>query len=182
MIWFSADYHFGHYTNTERGIIQYCNRPFPNVDVMNEVIIERHNEIVRPDDFVFFLGDLTFQKNTDELLDRMNGKFTFIRGNHDKNIRKLPMLMDATIRLKGGKIVHMTHRPENTDTKADILLCGHVHEKWKVRPMKGYNGSSKLLINVGVDVWNFYPVSVDRVVSMSKGNGHYHEEEICYGV
>ena len=67
---------------------------------MNETIISRHNEVVGPGDFVFFLGDLTFQKNTSELLDRMNGKFTFIRGNHDKNIRGLPMLVDATIRLK----------------------------------------------------------------------------------
>ena len=182
MIWLSADYHWSHQTTAERGIIQYCNRPFPNVEAMNEAIITRHNEVVGPNDFVFFLGDLTFQKNTGELLDRMNGKFTFIRGNHDKNIRGLPMLVDATIRLKGGRIVHMTHRPDNTDPKADILLCGHVHNAWKIRPLKDKSGRTKLLINVGVDVWNFYPVSIDRLVSMSEGNGHYHKDEVSYGI
>lgn len=42
-----------------------------------------------------------------------------------------------------------------------ILLCGHIHEKWKT------NKSSKgtLMINVGVDVWDFKPVSLDQIVA-----------------
>jgi calcineurin-like phosphoesterase family protein len=35
------------------------------------------------------------------------------------------------------------------------LLCGHVHDKWKV------NGK---MLNVGVDVWDFKPVSVTDIV------------------
>ncbi len=40
-----------------------------------------------------------------------------------------------------------------------ILLCGHIHEKWKT------NKSSKgtLMINVGVDVNNFTPISIDQI-------------------
>jgi calcineurin-like phosphoesterase family protein len=34
------------------------------------------------------------------------------------------------------------------------LLCGHVHNRWKKQ------GRS---INVGVDVWNFYPVSLEEI-------------------
>ncbi len=177
MIWFSSDYHFYH-TN----ILKYCNRPFETVDEMNEEIIKRHNELVSPHDFVFFLGDLTFKRGTGELLNRMNGVFTYIYGNHDKNIRSLPMIMDATIRIKGGKILHMTHRPDNTDRSCDYLVCGHVHEKWKVQHLKGHNGVNKILINVGVDVWNFYPVSLDKVISMSRGNGHVYKDEMCNGI
>jgi calcineurin-like phosphoesterase family protein len=34
------------------------------------------------------------------------------------------------------------------------LLCGHVHDKWKIKGK---------MINVGVDVWNFYPISLDEI-------------------
>lgn len=41
----------------------------------------------------------------------------------------------------------------------DILLCGHIHEKWLTkRSSKG-----TLMINVGVDVWNYTPVSLDQI-------------------
>jgi len=43
-----------------------------------------------------------------------------------------------------------------------ILLCGHVHEKWKTR--RSPNGT--LMINVGVDVWDFKPVSLDEIVTL----------------
>lgn len=40
-----------------------------------------------------------------------------------------------------------------------ILLCGHIHEKWKTkRSSKG-----TLMINVGVDVWGMAPVSIDEI-------------------
>jgi calcineurin-like phosphoesterase family protein len=34
------------------------------------------------------------------------------------------------------------------------LLCGHVHEKWKIK---------NKMINIGVDVWNFSPVSIEDI-------------------
>lgn len=40
-----------------------------------------------------------------------------------------------------------------------ILLNGHVHETWKTRR----SPKGTLMINVGVDVWNFRPVSVEQL-------------------
>jgi calcineurin-like phosphoesterase family protein len=40
---FSSDYHFYH-----KNVIKYCNRPFNNVEEMNEKIISNHNKLVRP--------------------------------------------------------------------------------------------------------------------------------------
>ena len=49
--WWTSDYHFSHFN-----IISYCNRPFKTAEEMNETIIKRHNERVKPDDTVFFLA------------------------------------------------------------------------------------------------------------------------------
>ena len=51
--WWTSDYHFSHFN-----IIRYCKRPFKTAEEMNETIIKRHNERVKPDDTVFFLGGL----------------------------------------------------------------------------------------------------------------------------
>lgn len=45
-----------------------------------------------------------------------------------------------------------------------ILLCGHVHEKWQTK--RSSNGT--LMINVGVDVHNFTPVSLDQIMDIIK--------------
>ena len=60
MIFFTADEHYGHQslTNPQRGIIQYCNRPFrtkdglPDIKLMDETLIANHNRVVGPDDSI----------------------------------------------------------------------------------------------------------------------------------
>ena len=42
-------------------IIRYCERPFKSAEEMNKVIIRKHNERVKPEDTVFFLGDFIFK-------------------------------------------------------------------------------------------------------------------------
>lgn len=54
---------------------------------------------------------------------------------------------------------HAKHRPEDDGT---ILLCGHVHEKWKVR----YTEAGTAMVNVGVDVWDYKPVSEDELCEL----------------
>ena len=54
-IWLTADTHFFHHN-----VIRYCNRPYENVDQMNESLIETWNECIKPDDLVYHLGDFGF--------------------------------------------------------------------------------------------------------------------------
>lgn len=48
------------------------------------------------------------------------------------------------------------------EDEGQVLLHGHVHEKWRTkRTSKG-----TLMINVGVDVWNFRPVSLYQILDL----------------
>ena len=80
-VFFTADTHFGH-----RNIIAYANRPFASVEEMDEVLIERWNERVRPHDVVYHLGDfsLTRGPRTGEILGRLHGEIHIVWGNHDR--------------------------------------------------------------------------------------------------
>ena len=77
--YFGSDWHIDH-----KNIIKYDNRPFSSIDEMNETIIENHNDIVRPVDNFYFLGDFCFSSRTEYFLERLNGNLFFIKGNHDK--------------------------------------------------------------------------------------------------
>lgn len=80
--WFTSDTHFGH-TN----ILRYSNRPFSDVDHMNEEIIKRWNALVSPEDTVYHLGDVALGPIDKSLacVGRLNGfKILVDDGNHDR--------------------------------------------------------------------------------------------------
>lgn len=56
MIYFTADTHFGH-----ENIIRFCNRPFPDLETMNETLIENWNQRVCSNDTIYIIGDLFFR-------------------------------------------------------------------------------------------------------------------------
>ena len=83
---FTSDTHFNH-----ANIIKFCNRPFKDVEQMNEVMIANWNSVIGKDDTVFHLGDFCLGGAAEwtKILDRLNGKIYLIMGNHDlKNIRQ----------------------------------------------------------------------------------------------
>ncbi len=164
--WFTSDYHLGH-----ANIIEYCDRPFKDLDTMNETIIRNHNARVKPSDTVFFIGDFCFHNSSggkvgeggltksQEYIDRLNGNIVFIKGNHDKNNSLNTCLSSGVINL-GGYDIFLTHRPEDYNHRYKINLVGHVHKDWKSKGMK----NNVVLINVGVDVWGFKPISIQEIL------------------
>lgn len=81
MRFFTSDTHFGH-----KRIIELCNRPYADVEDMNENLIKNWNDTVAPDDEVFHLGDVALGpwSEWDGLLSRLNGHITLVIGNHDR--------------------------------------------------------------------------------------------------
>ena len=116
-IFFYSDPHFGH-----KNVIKYCNRPFEDVAHMKEELIRRYNEVVGPNDLVYWLGDCFFcgVKEATEIMARLNGKKVLIRGNHDRKSEKMlqigfdAVLENAEIRIANQrvKMCHFPYRPE----------------------------------------------------------------------
>lgn len=175
MIYFSSDYHFNH----NRGFI-YQARGFPDVESMNEAIIQRHNSIVKPDDIVYVLGDLCLGGGTDEMLqknkeliERLNGRIGIIRGNHDSDNR-----YEMYLSCKNVEAVHaaqylnykgyhfyLSHYPTLTGNfekeslkQCVINLYGHTHQKNK------FYQDIPFVYNVGVDAHDCYPVNIDTII------------------
>ena len=106
MNYFTADLHL-HHENRNGGIVNLCNRPYPNVPTMTQDLIQKSNEIVTDSDTIHDLGDVAFRCSAwdvVESLKQMNGKRIILLGNHDKALRqayKKGLLKDL---IKRGKI------------------------------------------------------------------------------
>ena len=181
---FTSDTHFNH-----ANIIRFCNRPFKDLEQMNEVMITNWNNAISKDDTVFHLGDFCLGGAAEwtKILDRLNGKIYLIMGNHDlKNIRQgfisrfehVAMQMRIEI---GKKRIYLCHYPFlcfEGSYKDDVWqLFGHVHTR---RSNSGIDAGRLQYLyptqyDVGVDNNNFTPVSfgqvkriIDKQVEQSK--------------
>ena len=168
MIYFSADHHFGH-VNKFGGIIKFCNRPFRDVDHMEEELVTRWNSRVRSsEDIIYYLGDFkwkTSQFNTHYYREMLNGQIVFIKGNHDKQNGTNTVLDYAVITMMGRKIllIHNSDYAIASNIYYDMVLCGHSHNKWKIKQVNG-----KYFINIGVDVWDYEPVDMHQIIRYIK--------------
>ena len=159
--WITADTHFGH-----KNIIKYCNRPFRNISGMNYELVRRWNERVKSEDIVFFNGDFCFkgaaQNKSKYWEEQLNGKIIFIQGNHDRNNTTKTPIKNMEL-FFGGREIFITHRPKDFNSEIQLNLVGHIHEKWKIRRL--WTGELWVyLYNVGVDVHNFYPITLKEAI------------------
>lgn len=172
-VWFTSDTHFGH-----ENIIRFCNRPFDNVDEMNEALIKNWNSVVKPDDTVFHLGDFAFGGSTtwNSILDVLNGNIILIKGNHDrKNLRqgfinKFSGVYSQLQILVEGQSIYLNHYPflcyGGTYRNNPVWqLFGHVHSG----PYSSSKDTKRLInlfptqYDVGVDNNYYYPVNFNEV-------------------
>jgi calcineurin-like phosphoesterase family protein len=58
-------------------------RPWDDPAEMDEELVRRYNERVRPNDKCYFLGDVVINRRALDTLSRLNGDKVLIRGNHD---------------------------------------------------------------------------------------------------
>lgn len=153
MYFFTSD---THYSDTE--MLRVMPRPFKTVEQMNEKIIKRFNERVKPEDTTFFLGDFRQGHGVPfaDLVGMLNGNKIFIRGNHDGNNGTKTIIEHMTIEHFGYRVL-LIHDPKDVwPGSHDLVFHGHVHKAWKFR---------RGMVNVGVDVWDYYPVSIKTAIN-----------------
>lgn len=93
---FTSDHHIGH-TN----ILKHCEqtRPFRSLDTMRDAYVQAWNEAVRPDDIVWYIGDLSLKFNhVPDFLARVNGTKHLLVGNHDVCFKMHPQQVDQYLR------------------------------------------------------------------------------------
>lgn len=169
MIYFISDTHFYH-----SNIIKYCDRPFNNINEMNETIINNWNNIVNKQDTIYHLGDFCLSSDDEikNIFNRLNGNIILIRGNHDRKPVKFyeeigfKVLTHAPIILDEYKLM-LSHvpLPDSKIKKGYINLHGHIHNK-KISD----DYSEKKHINLSVDVTNYKPISLDEIDEIRRRN------------
>jgi calcineurin-like phosphoesterase family protein len=160
-VFFTSDTHFGH-----AGVIFVYKRPFASVAEMDRAMIARWNETVGPDDEVWHLGDFAIRQpeaRVAEILAQLNGVKHLVAGNNDPDAtRRQPAWASvrdyAEIEVDGTSLVlcHYPFRTWRNSGKGAVDLHGHSHGR--LAPMTRQ-------YDVGVDVWDFRPVTLATILS-----------------
>ena len=181
MIFFLSDTHFGH-----SKIVNYCERPFNNVQSMDQVIIDNINKVVKPEDTIYFLGDFSFKgkKPVDYASRIVSQDIHIILGNHDKekdfdeSFKSVQYVKEIIYCNQRIFLSHYPHRSWPASHKGSWMLFGHVHAKLENED----RNSNRKTLDVGVDnCINFnkpfgQPFSFKEIQEIMK---KYRKNDIC---
>jgi calcineurin-like phosphoesterase family protein len=131
-VFLTSDTHFGH-----TGVCRFTRndgvtklRPWDDADEMDEEMVKRWNDRVRPNDKVYHLGDVVINRKALSIMSRLNGDKVLIRGNHD-------IFRDTEYRLYFRELrayhvmngMILSHIPIHTDSlgRFGVNIHGHLH-------------------------------------------------------
>lgn len=153
MRYYISDQHFFHNSL----ILSMDNRPFSSVDEMNEYMINQWNSVVKKNDEVVILGDLSIEKweKTKPIVEALKGKKYLITGNHDKYVKdktfdqSLFKWVGPYLELKdNNRKVVLCHYPimcyngqyhlSKHDNAKTYMLYGHVHNSYDYTIVKDF--------------------------------------------
>lgn len=158
--------HYGH-----GNVISYSKRPFDDERDMDENLIINWNACVQPDDRVYHLGDFALcpEERAIKIVKRLQGQKFLLFGNHDKRLRKNNEFLSQwiwardleQITVENQKIIlcHYAMLTWNQSHRGSWALHGHSHGSLKP-------DSHSLRVDVGVDCWNYMPVSFEEIAKV----------------
>ena len=162
-IWIISDTHFNH-----SNILKFVDdkgenvRNFDSLQEMNETMIQNWNDVVRPGDIVYHLGDVFFgdQDWFKKTWPRLMGSKRLIVGNHDDVkflacggfFQKVMMW-----RLFKEHNMLLTHVPvhESNIRKVEFNVHGHIHQQ---------ESPTKRHVNVCVEKTLYTPIHIEDVL------------------
>ena len=171
MIYYTSDPHFFH-----ENMIRLCDRPFQGVEEMNQVIIERWNNVVKSNDSIYILGDFAMRypdtQSVYRLIEQLNGRKYLITGNHDKlrkdikfcnyfeYVKNYDEIVDKNRRVI---LFHYPMEDWNGRWRGSYHLYGHIHNSKQC-----VHGHVENRFNVCMDVNDFTPVTLDQLIRQEK--------------
>lgn len=166
-----SDPHFGH-----AGVCRFLRedgtklRPWDNPDEMDEHLVKVYNEHVRPNDKIYFLGDVVINRRALKTLARLNGDKVLIRGNHDifrdTEYREYFRELRAYHVMNGMILSHIPIHEQSLG-RFGVNIHGHLHAN---RVMT--NGVVDVRYHcVCVEQTEFRPILFDDVVKRIKEEG-----------
>ena len=130
-VFVTSDTHFGH-----AGVCKFLRddgtklRPWDTPEEMDEEMVKRWNETVKPNDKVYHLGDVVINRKALHTLHRLNGNKVLIKGNHDifRLGDYLPYFRDIRAYHVMNNIL-FSHIPVHPDSKGRFRanVHGHLH-------------------------------------------------------
>lgn len=166
-----SDLHLNH-----ENIISYCNRPFNSVREMNRVLIRNWNFVVKPEDTVFYVGDMTLG-NADTFIEQLNGNIFFIWGNHDETEDFSSMHESVCLSYRGTEFLFI-HNPRMKPDEFDgWTIHGHFHNN---NPeLYPFFDPKNKKVNVSAEMIRYNPYPLDRIVDLI--NTNHERKEMADG-
>jgi calcineurin-like phosphoesterase family protein len=186
-IWFTSDWHLGHARIAEfepaRSVLG------GTVEERDANLIERFNEVVRPGDSLYNLGDVSMGPidYSLPLVGQINGRKRLVPGNHDRcwigdkrhakwtqrylDAGFADILPEQTSMTIGGRRVNLCHFPYDGDSHG---TGNDRHKEYRMSdrsvPIVHGHVHSEFAergnqFNVGVDVRDYRPVHYDEIVA-----------------
>lgn len=167
---------------SHENIIKYAGRPFSGPREMDDFLLSQHNDLVKPEDHVSFLGDVTLRRGGREdkawftnLIRRFNGHKRLFLGNHDHF--PIQTYIDA-----GFEKIYATWRDETSIIYSHIPLHprqlfsvkanvhGHIHQNLSPAPFEFIDRDTKKVkvvpyINVSVENTSYGPITHDQILA-----------------
>ena len=171
-----SDTHFGH-----AGVCRFLRddgtklRPWDNPEEMDEEMVKRWNETVRPNDKVYHLGDVVINRRAIKTLHRLNGDKVLIKGNHD--IFRLDEYTEHFRDIRSYHVMNgmiLSHIPVHEESlyRFGTNIHGHLHSNRVMRTDRfGVTTIDPRYYNVCVEQTDFRPILFEDVIERIKQQG-----------
>jgi len=175
-VFLTSDTHFGH-----AGVCRFTTatgeklRPWTDPAEMDEEMVKRWNETVKPNDKVYHLGDVVINRKALITMSRLNGDKVLIKGNHD--IFDLSEFTPYFRDIRGYHVMNgmiLSHIPINDNQmgRFGTNIHGHLHSN-RVMKATGFDQETGKIvygdeidpryISVCVEQTDFRPILFEEV-------------------
>lgn len=177
-IWVISDTHFGH-ENILKFVDSNTGNPvrghlFKDVDEMDQHMVDKWNETIKPGDLVYHLGDVFFgdREKFKAMWPKLHGSKRLIVGNHDnipflasggffKKVQMWRQFTEYNLLLSHVPLheTSLTRGAPGVNSKRMLNIHGHIHQN---------QSPPGLFYNVSVEAIDYTPQHIEDLAAIAK--------------